>query len=138
MSLLNLDLQKFFDILISVGGFMTNAETANTIWKQMRSIDSNLCMCMGVSKLKAIENGLQFAVNGLSFKGLIQITVNGSDLYDIKFIKSVRRQNEIAKELGVKIFDTTHEVKFEMHNVFVDELMQALEQKVENRGNYAL
>lgn len=117
---------------------MTNAETANTIWKQMRSIDSNLCMCMGVSKLKAIENGLQFAVNGLSFKGLIQITVNGSDLYDIKFIKSVRRQNEIAKELGVKIFDTTHEVKFEMHNVFVDELMQALEQKVENRGNYAL
>lgn len=113
---------------------MANKEIANTIWQQMRLIDSNLCMCMGVHKLIAIENGLQFSVNGLSFKGLVQITVNGADLYDVRFIKPVRRQNNVAKELGVKLFDTTYETKFEINDVFVDELMEILEQKIENRG----
>lgn len=112
---------------------MTNKEIANTIWGQMKAIDGNLCMCMGVSKLLVIENGLQFNVNGLSFKGLVQITLNGSDLYDVKLVKPVRKQNMVAKELGIKTFDTVLETKAEYNDIFVDDLMGLLEDTVENR-----
>lgn len=113
---------------------MTNKEIARTIWEQMTELDRNLCMCMGVQKLTVINSGLQFQVHGLSFKGLVQITLNGGDLYDIKFVKAVRKQNMVAKELGVKLFDISHEVVDELNNVFAEDLMGILEDKVENRG----
>lgn len=112
---------------------MNNKQIANTIWEQMRAIDMNLCMCMGVHKLTIIENGLQFNVNGLSFKGIVQITLNGSDLYDVKLVKSVRKQNLVAKQLGVKTFDTIFEVKKEFNDVFLGDLMDILEDSVEAR-----
>ncbi len=111
-----------------------NKEIANTIWAQMQAIDKNLCMCMGVSKLQIVRDGLQFSVNGLSFKGLVQITLNGADLYDVKFIKPVKKLNKVAQELGVKMYDTTYDTVSEENNVFAEDLMYLLENMVENRN----
>lgn len=105
-------------------------QIAEEIWRQMRAMDANLCMCMGVQKLKIIERGLQFNVNGLVFKGIVQITLNGFDLYDVKFIKSVRKQNTTTKEFGIKSFTTVSEVEKEVNNVFVEDLMVVLEETV--------
>lgn len=113
---------------------MGNKEIANTIWSQMKAIDTNLCMCMGVKNLCAVESGLEFKVSGLSFKGIIQIKLNGKDLYDVSFIKPVRKQNKVAKDLGVKMFDTSFETVKSFNDVYVDDLMPLLEENVESRG----
>lgn len=110
-----------------------NKQIAQTIWEQMKTMDSNLCMCMGVHKLQVIDNGLQFKVNGTSFKGLVQITLNGADLYDVHFVKLTRKQNKQALQYGVKAFDTEPEVVEKFLNIFVDELMDVLEVTVESR-----
>jgi hypothetical protein len=108
---------------------------AQEIWSQMNAIDRNLVWCMGVNKPVTIQNGLQFNVSGLSFKGIVQITLNGGDLYDVKFIKPTRVQNQVAKQLGVKKFDIINEVVEEVNDVFVEDLMPLLEDRVENRSN---
>lgn len=113
---------------------MNNKQIANTIWQQMREIDANLCMCMGVTKLKVIENGLEFKVSGLSFKGVVQVVLNGADLYDVYFIKSTRKQDPIAKQLGVKRFETSYSLIKELNDVYVGDLMYSLEMFVENRS----
>ena len=108
-------------------------KTGEIIWRQMLNLDRNLVMCMGVKKLCLIENGLRFYVNGLSFKGIVEITLNGYDLYNIKFIKKTRKQNPIAKNLGVKILDTFHEIHKEFNDVYFDQMMPIMEQIVENK-----
>lgn len=112
---------------------MDNKTIASTIWEQMRAIDTNLCMCMGVSKLTVIEKGLQFQVNGLSFKGIVQITLTPADLYQVKFLKAKRTQNQHMKSMGIKTFDTTLEVVSLTGGVYVEDLMPILENFVENR-----
>ena len=112
---------------------MDNKTIANTIWQQMKAIDQNLCMCMGVHALTVIDNGLQFKVNGLSFKGVVQIVLTPKDLYKITFLKPVRKQNQHLKQLGIKSFDTTLEVHSLTGEVYVEDLMPILEQTVENR-----
>lgn len=112
---------------------MTNKQIATTIWEQMRALDLNLCMCMGVQKLTVIENGLEFTVNGLSFKGKVQITLNGKDLYDVKLVKPTRKQNQTLKEAGIKSFDIVNKPVAEFNDVFVEDLMPLLEDQVENR-----
>lgn len=101
------------------------------IWEQMRILDMNLIWCMGVKKPTLIENGLRFTVNGLAFKGEVEITLNASDLYDVRFNKVGRKLNKELSVVGVKIYDT---VKTEMDfvgGVFVEDLMKVLEWKVE-------
>jgi hypothetical protein len=77
----------------------------------MKAFDLNLVWCMGVTKLRVIENGLEFRVNGLSYKGLVHITLNAADLYDVSLVKS-----------GKMIKD-----------VFCEDLMPVLELEIENR-----
>ena len=101
---------------------MTNMEIATEIYNQMRILDPNLVMCMGVQKLCTVERGLQFCVNGLSFKGIVQIKLNGGDLYDISFIKPARGKNP------ARVLET-------INDVFAEDMMEFLESKVENRGN---
>lgn len=110
-----------------------NKQIAQTIWEQMKTMDGNLCMCMGVHKLQVIDNGVQFKVNGSSFKGLVQITLNGADLYDISFVKLARKQNKQAMAYGVRTFDISPEVVESYKDVFVDEMMDVLERTVESR-----
>jgi hypothetical protein len=94
-------------------------------------MDRNMVWCMGTHKPTVIENGLRFNVNGRFFKGIVEITLNGGDLYDIKFIKPVRKQNEIAKSVGVKKFDITNVVQSEVNDVFFEDMMNILGAKVE-------
>jgi len=110
-------------------------QIGQTIWQQMNVIDRNLVWCMGVEKPTSIENGLRFKVNGRSFKGLIEITLNGKDLYDVKLIKVARKQNQNAKALGVVKFDLVNETKEVVNDLFVDQLMPLLEEKVESRSS---
>ena len=108
-------------------------KTGQIIWDQMKTMDRNLVWCMGVHKTALIENGLQFRVKGLSFKGIVEIRLNGRDLYDIKFIKAKRTLNQTAKELGVRMFDTSYETFKELNDIYFDQMMPLLEDVVENR-----
>jgi hypothetical protein len=110
-----------------------NTEIGNTVWTQMNTIDRNLVWCMGTKNPTAIENGLRFQVNGLSFKGTVEITLNGKDLYDVKFLKCVRKQNPEMKALGLKVMDTVLTLQSEVNDVYAEDLMPLLESKVENR-----
>ena len=50
----------------------------------------------------AIENGLLFKVQGFKFRGVVSIVYNeGSDLFDISFIKS----NKVVKSVDGVYFD---------------------------------
>jgi len=113
---------------------MDNKTIANTIWTQMKAIDQNLCMCMGVKNLTIIENGLQFKVNGLAFKGLVQITLNGKDLYDVKFLKMKRHYYVNDLDAGIKRYVNLPEVASSQNDLYVEDLMPYLESKVEGRG----
>lgn len=96
---------------------MDNKTIANTIWNQMKTIDMNLVMCMGVTKLMVVERGLQFKVNGLKFRGLVEIYLNAGDTYDISFMTP--RSKNI-----VKIYK----------DVYFDQVMPLLEDVVEREG----
>jgi hypothetical protein len=113
---------------------MDNKQIANTIWEQMRALDTNLCMCMGVQGLTVIDRGLQFQVNGLSFKGFVKITLNGADLYDVSLVKLTRKLNkELQASHGIKKFNVTEEVVKSFDDVYAEDLMSLLESEVENR-----
>lgn len=121
---------------------MQNKEIADTIWYQMRAIDKNLVMCMGVTKLCVIEQGLQFNVNGLSFKGMIKITLNWRDTYDVEFLK-LERSYYVAGEpnnygRGKRYVNLPKQFK-KFTDIYVEDLMPLLEREVENREktNYA-
>lgn len=111
-----------------------NNSIGQIIYKQMLTLDRNLVMCMGTQKLTVIKNGLSFKVNGLSFKGFVEITLNGKDLYDIKLIKQSRKANELAKSAGFIKYDTVREVKEEINDVYAEDMMQILEDRVEKRN----
>ena len=50
----------------------------------------------------AIENGLQFRVQGFKFRGVVSIVYNeGSDLFDLSFIK----HNKVIKSIDGVFFD---------------------------------
>lgn len=50
----------------------------------------------------AIENGLQFRVQGFKFRGVVSIVYNeGSDLFDLSFIKA----NKVVKSIDGVFFD---------------------------------
>jgi len=117
---------------------MNSRQVGQVIWDQMNAIDKNLVWCMGTNQVRIIDNGLQFKVKGFTFKGVVQIVLNfGNDTYTIKFLKMKRKQNQAAKELGVKIFDTSYETIKEFDGVYCDEMMSLLESVVENRQETA-
>lgn len=112
---------------------MENREIANTILAQMKAIDMNLILCMGVNSPQVINRGLQFKVNGLVHKGFVRITLNGLDLYDISLVKVHRKQSEFFKSMGKRRFEMTETVMSEHKNVSVDEMMRVLAISVEGR-----
>lgn len=63
----------------------------------------------GFHKPVAIENGLQFKVQGFKFKGVVSIVYNeGRDLFDISFIKAnkvVATANDIFFDMLVDTID---------------------------------
>ena len=72
----------------------------------------------GINSPVAINNGLQFNVNGFIFTGIIQVIYNeGIDLFDLKFIKN-------------------NEALIPIPNVYLDELIEVLDDLIEKVDNY--
>ena len=66
----------------------------------------------------AIENGLQFKVQGFKFKGVVEVLYNeGRDLFDVRFIKA----NKLVKCID---------------NVFLDTLINTIDNFVEKTSDY--
>jgi hypothetical protein len=72
----------------------------------------------GFNTPTALENGLQFKVNGFKFKGIVEVVYNeGTDLFDISFI----RRN--------KVVDT-------IEGCYLDMLVNVIDNRVEKVDNY--
>ena len=55
----------------------------------------------------AIENGLQFKVQGYKFKGVVEVAYNeGRDLFDVRFLK----RNKVVNTIEGVFFDSLVEV----------------------------
>lgn len=56
----------------------------------------------GFHKPIALQNGLQFKVQGFKFRGVVDVVYNeGEDLFDITFVKS----NKVVKSIDGVFFD---------------------------------
>ena len=66
----------------------------------------------------AIENGLQFKVQGFKFRGVVQVVYNeGRDLFDVRFLKANKVVNTIE-------------------GVFFDMLVDVIDDFVEKTADY--
>ena len=66
----------------------------------------------------AIENGLQFKVQGFKFRGIVEVVYNeGRDLFDVRFIKANKVVNTIE-------------------GVFFDMLVDTIDDYVEKTSDY--
>lgn len=55
----------------------------------------------------AIENGLQFKVQGFKFRGIVEVVYNeGSDLFDVRFLKANKVVNTIEGVYFDMLVDT--------------------------------
>lgn len=68
--------------------------------------------------------GLHFRVNGKTFKGHVYITLNGSDLYDIKAVTPIRTNRKTLAQSGGKL-------KIAIKDVFVADLINNLDSFIE-------
>ena len=66
----------------------------------------------------ALENGLQFRVQGFKFRGVVEVLYNeGTDLFDVSFIKAGKMTKTIE-------------------GVFFDMLVDTIDHEVEKTANY--
>ena len=66
----------------------------------------------------AIENGLQFKVQGFKFRGIVEVVYNeGRDLFDVRFLKRKKVVNTIE-------------------GVFFDSLVEVIDDFVEKTADY--
>ena len=70
-------------------------------------------MCWGASQFKGTENSLRFKVQGHLLKGYVDIKLNGSDLYDVKF------------------YNTRMTLKKSYDDVFCDQLTELIDDTIE-------
>lgn len=95
---------------------------AKTIHSQIKTMSPWAMASWGTKDLVALENGLQFKSSGMvKNKGIIQIKLNGSDLYDVSFGK-VRKYREI-NNYGYK------QIK-KVTDVFVEDLIDVIDEMV--------
>ena len=117
-----------------------HAEVAKTIMSQMKALDTMALWAWGAKDWVAIPagehkkatveagvykpfvGGLHFRVNGLSFKGHIIITLNGSDLYDIVAITNY--------EMSAR---GSQKPKFAICDVYAEDLIYMLDGFIENK-----
>ena len=65
---------------------MANTAVANTIYQQLGG--GRFAAMTGAKNFLAIDNGLRFRIGRNASKAnMVEIKLNGLDLYDIKFIK---------------------------------------------------
>jgi len=73
-----------------------------------------------VTKLKHGRSvrGMSFRVNGMKFQGVVVVTVNGLDYYEVRFLKE----------------DGSFEL---ISDIYADNLVQVIDEYVEKQPNYA-
>ena len=80
---------------------------AKTVYSQIKTLSPWALPAWGAKELVALENGIQFKSSGMvKNKGIIQIKLNGSDLYDVTFGKVRKfKYKEIKKVTDVFVED---------------------------------
>ena len=89
---------------------------AKTVHSQIKTLSPWALPAWGAKELVALENGLQFKSSGMvKNKGIIQVKLNGSDLYNVTFGKVRKfKYKEIKK----------------VTDVFVEELIDVIDEMV--------
>ncbi len=93
---------------------------ASTIYGQIHALDGMAWYAWGSKNPVALEDGLQFDVNGLVFKGKVIIKLNAMDLYDITFGRMDRKTFEFN-------------VKHNAEGVYCDQLVEILDHYIEGK-----
>ena len=74
---------------------------AKPILSQIKALDGWSLGAWGAKDLVALENGLQFKSSGMvKNKGIVQIKLNGSDLYDVSFGKVRKFEYKEIKKIN--------------------------------------
>ena len=95
----------------------TDLTIAKTILDQIKTIDPRALWAWGSKQYVGNENSVSFKVGGMTrWKGTVQITLNGRDLYDVRFFK-------LGRKLNVKE-DVT------VDDVFAEDLVNVIDEKV--------
>lgn len=99
---------------------LTDLTIARTIISQIKALDHMALFAWGFKNGVGLEDGVQFDVNGLKFKGKVIIKLNGMDLYDITFGRMNRKTFE---------FDVKHTAE----GVYCDQLVEILDHYIEGK-----
>jgi hypothetical protein len=93
---------------------------ANIINDQIKCLDPMAFWAWGTKNKVALREGLKFKTSGMvGWKGEVRITLNGSDLYDIAFVR-------VRKEKGGEIEITDNKVT----DIFVEDLVNQIDIQV--------
>ena len=84
-----------------------NFGIAGVVYSQIKTLSPWALPAWGAKELVALENGLQFKSSGMvKNKGIIQVKLNGSDLYNVTFGKVRKfKYKEIKKVTDVFVGD---------------------------------
>ena len=118
---------------------------ANTILSQLKTgqVSRHRMMCWGVNSFMSMKKEgtlgtLRFKVNGLKFKGFVYISLNGTDTYDIEFVKVKRRKDEeLSKLWGKTKFEEYTVTEKEMNGIYCDQMNELIDEFVEKQSNYS-
>lgn len=101
---------------------MNNREIAVTILQQLGG--NRFVAFTGAKDFTTIKNGLQFKIGRNASKAnRIEITLNGADLYDMKFIKYRPFSVKVDHRKGeVKTIEEKSETVKEWNDVYCDQL----------------
>lgn len=119
-------------------------EIVNTILSQLRTGQQSRIrmMCWGVTGLTGMKKEgtlgtLKFKVNGMKFKGYVYISLNGSDTYDIEFVKIKRKKDEeLSKLYGKTKFKEYAETEKELNGIYCDQMNEVIDNYVERLESY--
>ena len=76
---------------------MTNTTVANTIYQQLGG--GRFAAMTGAKNFVALENGIRFRIGrNASRANMVEIKLNGLDLYDIEFIKHTPYSFKISRD----------------------------------------
>lgn len=103
---------------------MTNTMTATTILNQLGG--TRFVAMTGAKNFTAIDNGIRFSIGrNASRANRVEITVNGLDLYDIKFIKHTDYSFKILKNGTFKETQASDKIIEECNDYYCDMLQDA-------------
>ncbi len=99
---------------------MTDITIARTIFSQIKALDPMAVFAWGTTNIVGLDDGIQFDVNGLQFKGKVIIKLTAMDDYTITFGRMNRKTFE---------FDVKHQAE----GVYCDQLVDILDHYVEGK-----